>query len=258
MTPRPDEDWDVDILGVRVSAINMDMALKRLEQLVADPHSSYVCITGVHGIIESQSDEALREIHNNAAMVTPDGMPTVWSGKRAGAKWMERVYGPDLLLAACQYGLSREWRHFFYGGAPGVAGKLTDSLRERFPTIDIVGNRTPPFRLFDEAFVQEEVDIVKHTSPDIVWIGLSTPKQEKLAVMLASSWRGPVFIGVGAAFDFHSESKPQAPKYLQRLGLEWLFRVSQEPRRLGPRYASTIPRFLVSTLSNKPQLVNRQ
>lgn len=258
MKRRPDQDWDVDILGVRVSAVNMGMALQRLDGLVNDASSSYVCVTGAHGIIESQDDEVLREIHNNAAMVTPDGMPTVWSGRWAGAHWMERVYGPDLLLAACEYGLSRGWRHFFYGGAPGVAERLAETLQQRFPSIDIVGSRTPPFRHFDEAYVRNEVGDLRRLSPDIVWIGLSTPKQEYLAAMLATHWCGPVFIGVGAAFDFHSGVKTQAPKFLQGLGLEWLFRLSQEPQRLGSRYARIIPRFLVGTTRHKPQVVGRK
>ena len=258
MTPQPEKEWDVDILGVRVSAVNMDMALQRLRRLVNDSSSSYVCITGVHGIIESQKDEALRRIHNEAAMVTPDGMPTVWSGKWAGARWIERVYGPDLLLAACEFGLDLNWKHFFYGGAPGVAERLADSLQERFPGIRITGFRTPPFRHFDETFVREEIGILQTTPPDIVWIGLSTPKQERLAARMASLWRSPVFIGVGAAFDFHSNTKVQAPQSLQRVGLEWLFRLSQEPRRLGPRYVTTIPQFLVGSLTQRPGLVPRR
>ena len=258
MKPQPDRDWDVDILGVRVSAVTMEMALNRLERLVTTPSSSYVCVRDAHGIIQSQGNEALRLIHNNAAMVTPDGMPIVWSGKWAGAHWMRRVYGPDLLLAACEYGLPRGWRHFLYGGGPGVAERLTASLRKRFPGIDIIGNRTPPFRQFDEGFVLEEVSNLKQMLPDIVWIGLSTPKQEKLASMLAALWHGPVFIGVGAAFDFHAGTKKQAPKLLQRSGLEWLFRLMQEPRRLGPRYASVIPRFFLQTARNKPRIVSRE
>lgn len=249
------EDWDVDILGVRVSAFNMEMALQRLENLVARPTSSYVCVTGVHGIIEAQTDEALREIHNNSAMVTPDGMPTVWSGKWAGAHWMERVYGPDLLLAACEYGLSRGWRHFFYGGASGVAKQLSDSLKERFPSIDIVGSHTPPFRHFDAEFIQLEVLALRELDPDIVWIGLSTPKQERLAAMMSALWHGPVFVGVGAAFDFHSGHKKQAPPILRKCGLEWLFRVASEPRRLGPRYAKILPRFALWNLMRPPRLL---
>lgn len=247
-------NWDVDILGIRVSAVNMEMALRRLEGLVDRSTSSYVCVTGVHGIIESQNDADLRAVHNNAAMVTPDGMPTVWCGKWAGAQWMERVYGPDLLLAACEYGLSRGWRHFFYGGSPGVAERLTESLRDRFPNIQIVGHRTPPFRQFDETFVEEETRHLHMTNPDIVWIGLSTPKQEKVAALMASLWTGPVFISVGAAFDFHAGLVRQCPRRFRHLGLEWLFRLVQEPRRLGPRYGRVIPRFLATLATQPPQL----
>lgn len=249
--------WDVDILGVRVSAINMQEALSRLDRLVVAPDSSYVCVTGVHGIIESQTDQTLLEIHNEAAMVTPDGMPTVWSGWVAGARWMERVYGPDLLLAACDYGVARGWRHFLYGGGDGVAERLAGSLKERVPTVDIVGTRTPPFRDFDDDFVREEVADLQRIEADIVWIGLSTPKQEILASKMSDHWQGPVFIGVGAAFDFHSGTKAQAPKAMQKMGLEWLFRLAQEPQRLGPRYARMIPSFLARSVVRPPRLLRR-
>lgn len=255
MDPNSTDDWDVDILGVRVSAVNMDMALTRINNLVSKPGSSYVCVTGVHGIISSLDDQTTLQIHNDADMVTPDGMPTVWSGKQAGASWMSRVYGPDLLLAVCQQGLAKGWRHYFYGGGPDVANVLSASLRERFPSIKIVGYEEPPMSDFPPEEVAAVADRLKKSDVDIVWVGLSTPKQERVCASLAKVWPGPVFIGVGAAFDFHSGRMRQAPKRMQRLGLEWLFRLLTEPRRLWSRYFRIVPLFSWRILRNPPQLV---
>lgn len=250
--------WDVDILGVRVSAVNMAMALQRLSNLVEEGTSNYVCVTGVHGVIESQGNAELLNIHNNASLVTPDGMPTVWSGKWAGAHWMSRVYGPDLLLAVCENGLQRGWCHYFYGGSPGVAETLAARLVARFPGLQVAGWESPPFRSLDDSDLEAVAQRLRPLEPDFVWIGLSTPKQEQVASQLSHIWPGPIFIGVGAAFDFHAGLKRQAPPVVQRLGLEWLFRMVTEPRRLARRYLSMVPRFLVAIVRRPPSLTERQ
>jgi len=135
-----------NILGVGISAINMEMALQTMEQWIMRREPHYVCVSGVHGVMESQRDETLRRIHNAAGLVTPDGMPMVWLSHLMGSRHVERVYGPDLMLAACAYAVPRKWRHFFYGGGFGVAEKLTSRLQARFPELAIVGSYTPPFR----------------------------------------------------------------------------------------------------------------
>jgi N-acetylglucosaminyldiphosphoundecaprenol N-acetyl-beta-D-mannosaminyltransferase len=234
----------VNVLGVGVSAITMADALASIERWIETGTRRYVCVTGVHGIMESQSDPALRDIHNHAGLVTPDGMPLVWLSRLQGHSQVERVYGPDLMLACCRKSVSRGYRHFFYGGAPGVPERLAATLQERFPGLMVAGTWSPPF---GEPTTDEEraaVERINAVSPHIVWVGLSTPKQERWMARQVGRLRAPVLIGVGAAFDFNAELKRQAPRWMQRSGLEWLFRLGTEPRRLWRRYLINNPRFV--------------
>ena len=254
-----------DLLGVRVSAVSMAMAVDAIDTWIRPRDEAqesdealpgrYVCITGVHGVMESQRDPDLREIHNNAAMVTPDGMPLVWLGWRAGQKHMTRVYGPDLLLEVCGVSAERGYRHFFFGGGDGVADLLASRLRNRFPGLDVVGTHCPPFRPQTEAEQAAVADEISASDADIVWVGLSTPKQERWMAEMAPRLPGKVMIGVGAAFDFHAGLKPQAPKWMQRSGLEWLFRLSSEPRRLARRYLKNNTLFVLRLLANNFHVV---
>jgi len=234
----------VDVLGVGISAIRMADALGAIEGWIARGERRYVCVTSVHGVMESQRDESLRRIHNAAGLVTPDGMPLVWLCRRYGFRHVERVYGPDLLLACCQRSVMRGYRHFFYGGAPGVPEALAERLQARFPGLEVVGTYSPPFRPLT---AEEDAAVVRRINaagPDIVWVGLSTPKQERWMSAHVGRLNAAALIGVGAAFDFHAGVKRQAPRWIQRRGMEWLFRAVQEPKRLIPRYLSTHPAFL--------------
>ncbi|HEB77736.1 MAG TPA: glycosyltransferase [Methylothermaceae bacterium] len=234
----------INVLGVGVSAVSMEQALTRIDAWIARRHPNYICVTGVHGVMESQQDEDLRQIHNHAGMVVPDGMPLVWLGKLHGHSHMTRVYGPDLMLALCERSVERGYRHYLYGGAEGVPELLAERLRQRFPGIQIVGTYSPPFRPLtpeeDETIVQR----INQSHPDIVWVGLSTPKQERWMAAHVGRVSAPVLIGVGAAFDFHAGLKPQAPRWMQRSGLEWFFRLLTEPRRLWRRYLINNPKFV--------------
>jgi N-acetylglucosaminyldiphosphoundecaprenol N-acetyl-beta-D-mannosaminyltransferase len=224
------------ILGVEVSAINMEMALHTIEDWIARRESHYVCVTGVHGVMESQRDEEVRRIHNAAGLVTPDGMPLVWLGRLMGFSHVERVYGPDLMLALCARSVTQGYRHFFYGGAPGVAETLALRLQSRFPSLQVSGTYSPPFRPLTP---EEDVAVIRcinAVQPDIVWVGVSTPKQECWMIEHVGRLCAPVLIGVGAAFDFHAGVKRQAPRWMQHSGFEWLFRLMTEPRRLWRRY----------------------
>jgi N-acetylglucosaminyldiphosphoundecaprenol N-acetyl-beta-D-mannosaminyltransferase len=233
-----------NILGVGVSAINTAQALQSIDGWIRDRQQQYVCVTGVHGVMESQRDPKLRRIHNQAGLVTPDGMPLVWLSRLKGFPYVERVYGPDLMLAVCQQSIVKGYRHYFYGGARDVVEKLASRLTGRYPGIQIAGFWSPPFRPLthdeDEALIQE----INQTGPDIVWIGLSTPKQEYWMSSHRGRLTAPVLIGVGAAFDFHAGVKRQAPRWIQRSGLEWCFRLLSEPRRLWRRYLINNPLFL--------------
>lgn len=238
----------VNILGLRVSAINMSQALSIIDGWIARRQRRYICITGVHGVMESQRDERLRQIHNDAGLVTPDGMPLVWLSRLHGHGHTERVYGPDLMLALCKHSLSKGYKHFFYGGGEGVHERLADNLRQRFPGLRVAGGYSPPFRPLTDEEDEQVAQAINDAEPDVVWIGLSTPKQERWMAEHVGRLTAPVLIGVGAAFDFHSGLKKQAPRWMQRGGLEWLFRLASEPQRLWYRYLVNNPLFVLLML----------
>jgi N-acetylglucosaminyldiphosphoundecaprenol N-acetyl-beta-D-mannosaminyltransferase len=234
----------VNILGVQVSAIDMEVALHAIEGWIAREEPHYVCVTGVHGVMESQRDDELRRIHNAAGLVTPDGMPLVWLSRLRGFREVERVYGPDLMLALCEHSVRRGHSHFFYGGAPEVAEKLAARLQSRFPGLQVSGVYAPPFGPLTREEDAAMVERIRAARPSILWVGLSTPKQERWMSEHVSRLNVPVLIGVGAAFDFHAGLKRQAPRWVQRSGLEWLFRLAMEPRRLWRRYLINNPWFV--------------
>lgn len=234
----------VNIVGVGVSAIDMQLALETIAGWIERHERQYVCVTGVHGVMESQRDAALRHIHNRAGLVTPDGMPMVWLSRLHGHPQVRQVCGSDLLLACCERSVGTGHRHFFYGGAPGVAQRLVDRLRRRLPGLTVVGVHTPPFRALTAAEDDAIVAAINAAGPDIVWVGLSTPKQERWMDAHRGRLDASVLIGVGAAFDFHAGLKQRAPRWMQQGGLEWLFRLAAEPRRLWRRYLVNNPAFV--------------
>ncbi len=235
-----------NVLGVGVSAIDLDTATGRVVDSALDGTKGYVCVTGVHGVMEAQSDAAFKQILNNAFLNTPDGMPMSWVGWLQGHKMMNRVYGPDLMLAVSEAGVQRGLRHFYYGGKDGVADLLAERMRARFPGIQISGTYCPPFRPLTPDEIQDLKQRVIHAKPHILWIGLSTPKQERFAAEYLGVLDVNLFVAVGAAFDFHAGLVPQAPRWMQRSGLEWFYRLCSEPKRLWKRYAYNNPRFLAS------------
>lgn len=226
----------------------MDRALETIDRWIERRECHYVCVTGVHGVMESQRDEALRDIHNNAGLVTPDGMPLVWLSRLRGLKHVERVYGPDLMLACCARSLVKGHTHFFYGGPPGIAEQLASRLCEQFPGLAVAGWYSPPFHRLNPSEDEEIVRRIDEAAPDIVWVGLSTPKQERWMHDHLGRLKAPAMIGVGAAFDFVSGTKRQAPAWMRRNGLEWLFRLASEPRRLWRRYLVNNPLFVWEVL----------
>jgi N-acetylglucosaminyldiphosphoundecaprenol N-acetyl-beta-D-mannosaminyltransferase len=233
-----------DVLGVPVSAISMADALQTIDRWIRDRSPHYVCVTGVHGVMECRRDETLRLIHARAGLVTPDGMPLVWLAHLGGRSHVERVYGPDLMLACCERSLLTGARHFFFGGAPGIAERVAARLSGRFPGLAVAGTYCPPFRPLSADEDQRLIEEINATNADIVWVGLSTPKQERWMADHVGRLRAPVLVGVGAAFDFHAGIKPQAPPWMQRCGLEWSFRLATEPRRLWKRYLINNPLFV--------------
>lgn len=231
----------VNILGVGVSAVNMEQALDRIAGWVESKELRYVCVCPVHSIMECRRSDELRRIFNAAGMVTPDGMPLVWVARLSGHPEVRRVYGPDLMLAE----LSRQrHRHFFYGGGPGVAEKLAEVMKRRFSNLDVAGFFEPPFAPLDQLSTPEAAAMINRSGADVIWIGMSSPKQDQWMARMRPLLKAPVLIAVGAAFDFHSGTVRQAPLWMQRSGLEWLFRLAMQPRRLWRRYLIDNPWFL--------------
>jgi N-acetylglucosaminyldiphosphoundecaprenol N-acetyl-beta-D-mannosaminyltransferase len=235
-----------NVLGVGVHAVDMASAVQMIANAVATRRKGYVCATGVHGVMEAQRNASLRTVFSRALMVVPDGMPTVWMGHLQGLRQMRRVFGPDLMLAVIGDRALRDCSHFLYGGAPGVARELAASLRRNFPEAQIVGTYTPPFRTLDHTEASELQQTIDRLRPDIVWVGLSTPKQEKFMAKYLPHLNTTVMIGVGAAFDFHTGRLKDSPAWVKQLGLQWLHRLLQEPRRLWKRYLLNNPAFLVN------------
>jgi N-acetylglucosaminyldiphosphoundecaprenol N-acetyl-beta-D-mannosaminyltransferase len=237
-------DARVNILGVGISAIDMDVALATIDAWINQGERRYVCVCPVHSIMECRRSTEVRRIFNSAGMVTPDGMPVVWVARLKGYAHVSRVYGPDLMLAELEASVGRGHRHFFYGGGPGVADRLAGTMRRRFAGIDIAGLHEPPFAPLDELCTPETAGLINAAKPDIVWVGMSSPKQDRWMARMRQQLDAPVLIGVGAAFDFLSGTVSQAPRWMQRSGLEWLYRLGTDPRRLWRRYLVDNPWFV--------------
>ncbi len=239
----------VNILGVGVSAINMETALSRIDGWIERREPNYVIAVPAHCIVECLRSEKLRKIYNRAGMVTPDGRPIAWICRLLGHQYVEQVRGSDLMLEVCKRSVDAGHRHFLYGGwPPDVVEQLAQKLRERFPGIQIVGSYAPPFRPItpeEDAMIVERINAAR---PDIVWIGLGAAKEEYWSESHVGKIVAPVLIGVGAAFDFHSGRKAHAPRWMIRMGLEWFFRCLTEPRRLVPRYLRDNPVFIWNIL----------
>lgn len=234
----------VNILGVGVHAVNMQGAVEAIESCIADGKKGYVCVTGVHGIMEAQKDSALSKIFEKAMLVTPDGMPTVWIGRLRGFARMRRVFGPDLMLEMCRASIEKGYTHFLYGGNDGVAEELRARLETLFPGIKIVGTYTPPFRALDSQERREIDGIFARLRPNITWVGLSTPKQERFMAEYLPELDTQVMIGVGAAFDLHTGRIKDSSSWVKEAGLQWLHRLLQDPKRLWRRYFFNNPRFV--------------
>ncbi len=235
----------VNVLGVGISVLNLQTALAAIATVVRAKRKGYICVTGVHGVMEAQTHDGFKKILNGAFLCTPDGMPMVWAGKLNGHREMSRVYGPDLMLDVCAWSEASGAKHFFYGGADGVAELLAQKLKMKFPKLQVAGTFTPPFRALNEAEVKNLQAQISAVQPDILWVGLSTPKQEKFMAEFLPKLDATLMIGVGAAFDFHSGRVRQAPRWMQRSGLEWFYRLCSEPRRLAKRYFRNNPRFVL-------------
>lgn len=240
-----------NVLGVPVSLMTMREAVDTITTWAAEGEPNFVCVRDVHGIMRAQEDEEFRAIHGQAGMVTPDGMPLVWISRHRGHKHVERVCGADLVAALCERSQQLGLRHYFHGGKPGVAERMADELSRRFPLLQVAGCSTPPFRALSQAEDEAATAEIAAARPHIVWVGLSTPKQEFWMRDHVGRIPGATLIGVGAAFDFFAGDVKRAPVWMQRSGIEWLHRLGSEPRRLWRRYLILAPKFVATLAAEK-------
>ncbi len=240
----------ISLLGVNVSRVNLDVATSQLCQWVKQKQLTYVCVAPVSTLVDARRDPLYQAAVNAAGMVTPDGMPVVWLARSRGCQDISRTYGPDLMQQVCKQGQALGIRHFFYGGTESTLERLRLKLQEAYPQIRIAGMYAPPFRPRGWQEERDVLDRINNSGADIIWIGLGSPKQDFWMQLHRPQLKAPVIVGAGAAFDFLSGAKAQAPKWIQCSGLEWFFRLCCEPGRLWKRYLIGNSLFLMYLLQD--------
>ena len=239
-----------DVCGVPVSAINLQEACRQIDEWIKKKEQRYICIAPVATIVDVQGNEDYRQVVTRADMITPDGMPLVWIGRLKGKRHVGRTYGPDLLEALCKEGETKGYRHYFYGGTRETSERLEINLKRRFPDIQIAGRYVPGQMSIHFLEKEEILKGIDQSGADILWIGLGSPKQDFWMAEHRNRLNVPVMIGVGAAFDFLAGTKPQAPRWIRQLGLEWFYRFCSEPRRLWKRYLIGNSQFIYYLLKS--------
>lgn len=232
------------VLQARIDAISWHQAVDRILSWGAQRQSRYVCACSVHSVVTASSNERFLHAVNQADMATPDGMPVAWSLRRLGFTDQQRINGPDLTWRLLQHAAQHGQKVFFYGSSEETLRRLRQKIEEHFAQLRIVGMIAPPFRTLSDAEDQAIIDHINSSGANLVFVGLGCPKQE----LWMAQHRGrihAVMLGVGAAFDYHAGTLQRAPLWMQRNGLEWLYRLLKEPRRLWRRYLSTNTRFIL-------------
>jgi N-acetylglucosaminyldiphosphoundecaprenol N-acetyl-beta-D-mannosaminyltransferase len=237
----------VEVVDVPIAVTDYERTLEWIDAMVAGRRPGYVCVCNVHTVMASREDPELRTALLTSSMNVPDGQPLVWALNALGQSLHDRVYGPELMTRACARAATTGQRFYLYGGRDQEALlELGTILRRRFPGINIVGGYAPPFRRLTEEERSTVAEDINESEADVVWVGIGVPKQEKWMAVMRPYLHAPVLVGVGAAFDFLAGVIPQAPPMLQKAGLEWAFRLVQEPRRLWRRYLRYNPRFVAA------------
>jgi N-acetylglucosaminyldiphosphoundecaprenol N-acetyl-beta-D-mannosaminyltransferase len=232
---------------VPVAVTDYDEVMGVMDRLVETREKGYFCAAPVHAVMVAQDDPATRAALAGSTLTVPDGMPLVWALNLLGEQLEDRVYGPELMLRYSRRCVERGHRVWLYGGRDqGSLAQLALSLRKQHPGIQIIGGYSPPFRPLTREEEDAVIAEINDAKPDVLWVGIGVPKQEKWMAHMRSALDVPVMCGVGAAFDFHAGRISQAPDWMQRRGLEWIYRIAQEPRRLLPRYLWFNPRFVIS------------
>jgi N-acetylglucosaminyldiphosphoundecaprenol N-acetyl-beta-D-mannosaminyltransferase len=240
-----------EILGVPIKALSVDDVIEAIDQWVTNGDQKYICTMDVHALTVIRADPDLRRIYGAAEMVTPDGMPLVWYLRHHGFPQAQRVCGPDLMPAVMNAFQGLGYRHYLYGASERTLQALMKELKNRFPGIKIVGAYSPPYRGLAPREAAQIDRMINDTAPDIVWVGLGAPKQDRWMAEHRATLNAPVLIGVGAAFDMVGGTIPRAPEIMQRAGLEWIFRIALEPRRLLGRYVVSNWRFALALAAER-------
>jgi N-acetylglucosaminyldiphosphoundecaprenol N-acetyl-beta-D-mannosaminyltransferase len=233
----------IKIIGTRVDATSYASAIKLVAYWAQNRESRYVCVANVHMVMEAHDSPLFRDIVNHADLVTPDGVPLVWMMRHLGQDEQERVYGPELTLRVVEAAALSGVQVGFYGGSPSILNRLAENLQNDYPNLQIVYQYSPPFRSLTEDDDRQIIDAINASGTRILFVGLGCPKQERWMAEHKGRVQA-VMLGVGAAFDLYAGAKRMAPSWLQKAGLEWLFRLFQEPRRLWRRYLYHNPRFI--------------
>lgn len=233
-----------DVLGVDVDAVDMQRAIELIVEMLSGKRKGYVCVAGVHGVMEAQRRPELADAYRESAMTIPDGMPLVWVGHWQHHRDMERVTGPDLMLQIFLRPEFATTTHYLYGGEQGVVEELRERLLQLNPGARIVGVRTPPFRELTATEERALIQEVSRLKPDIIWVGVSCPKQELFMLRHYDKFESKLMFGVGAAFDYHTGRIRDCADWVKRAGLQWFHRLLQDPRRLWKRYLRNNPEFI--------------
>ena len=237
------------VLGVNFCAMQIpDVICQMKAWISARDRARYVCVSNVHSVVESQHSDSFKATLNESDLNLPDGMPIVWLGRLQGHDLPRRVYGPELFEQFFHQTQEDGYRHFFYGGSQETLDALARELKAKFPRMRIAGSYSPPFRPLNLEEKSQIVQTIADASPDLVWVGLGCPKQELWMKDCCSALNVPVLVGVGQAFNIYAGRVRQAPRWMREHGLEWLFRLCSEPRRLWKRYLVYNTYFLCSLL----------
>jgi N-acetylglucosaminyldiphosphoundecaprenol N-acetyl-beta-D-mannosaminyltransferase len=245
--PRPEDVPVREIVGLPIAMTDYAQAMDVMDGMVARRERGYVCAVAVHAVMVADHEDEMRRAVLGSSLIVPDGMPVVWAANLLGEKLRNRVYGPELMDRYSRRCAERGHRVWLYGGRDqGSLTQLALNMRRRHPGINIVGGYSPPFRPLTDEEEDALVRQIESDRPDVLWVGIGVPKQEKWMARMRERLSVPVMCAVGAAFDFHAGRVSQAPSWMQARGLEWIYRIAQEPRRLLPRYLYYNPRFMAA------------
>jgi N-acetylglucosaminyldiphosphoundecaprenol N-acetyl-beta-D-mannosaminyltransferase len=238
----------IDITGIPIFAGRFSEAVNLVLDNLNSAKNLCISATGAHGIVYSSDHIKFKRILQSFYLNLPDGMPNVWIGKLKGMKNAERCYGPDFFASLLKATSNKKINHFFCGGKEGVAIQLKAASEKKFANYNVVGTYSPPFLAVDKYDYKQIADQISNAKADIVWIGISTPKQEEFAFNLSKYTNVSYIIAVGAAFDFHIDAIKQAPGWIQKIGMEWFYRLLVEPKRLFKRYIYIVPKYIYLNL----------